>query len=42
MEAENPQVEEQFFVSPIANPLAGDNLRAKILKLAKACTSSLI
>ena len=37
METEN-QVEEQFYVSSIATPLAGDNLRSKILKLAKACT----
>lgn len=33
MEAE---VEGQFFVSPISNPVAGDKLRSKILKLTKA------
>lgn len=27
--------EEKFYLSPIANPLAGDTLRNKILKLAR-------
>jgi H/ACA ribonucleoprotein complex subunit 2 len=29
------EIEEQFFVSAIANPLSNDALRSKILKLAR-------
>jgi hypothetical protein len=34
-------VEQQYYVSPIANPVAGDKLLSKILKLTKARTINL-
>lgn len=32
------EVVEQYYLSPIANPIAGDKLLVKILKLTKART----